>query len=164
MAVGAGLRNGRLGILGTCACRLFSQLGIFLLSSPATAPRPLLQSPLPSSGRLAAAPGVSPLRTSRRLARPLCGSLPPQPYLPWGSARGMTGSTPCSPVSSHTEERVTRTKVTLGNFYSDLIAQHEEREMGQKKLEKVMEEEDLRMNRNDARDQRMLGRKQSFFV
>ena len=36
--------------------------------------------------------------------------------------------------------------------------------MGQKKLEKVMEEEDLRMNRNDARDQHMLGRKQSFFV
>ena len=60
------------------------------------------------------------------------GRLPPQPYLPWGSARAMAGSTPCSPVSSHTKERVTRTKVTLGNFYSDLIAQHEEREIGQR--------------------------------
>lgn len=36
------------------------------------------------------------------------------------------------------------TKVTLENFYSNLIAQHEEREMRQKKLEKVMEEEGLK--------------------
>ncbi|XP_055258338.1 serine/threonine-protein kinase 38-like [Moschus berezovskii] len=36
------------------------------------------------------------------------------------------------------------TKVTLENFYSNLIAQHEEREMRQKKLEKAMEEEGLR--------------------
>uniref|UniRef100_A0AC11D363 Serine/threonine kinase 38 n=1 Tax=Ovis aries TaxID=9940 RepID=A0AC11D363_SHEEP len=41
----------------------------------------------------------------------------------------MTGSTPCSSMSSHTKERVTMTKVTLENFYSNLIAQHEEREM-----------------------------------
>ena len=36
------------------------------------------------------------------------------------------------------------TKVTLENFYSNLIAQHEEREMRQKKLEKVMEEGGLK--------------------
>uniref|UniRef100_A0A3B2W7M3 Serine/threonine kinase 38 n=1 Tax=Mus musculus TaxID=10090 RepID=A0A3B2W7M3_MOUSE len=41
----------------------------------------------------------------------------------------MTGSTPCSSMSNHTKERVTMTKVTLENFYSNLIAQHEEREM-----------------------------------
>ncbi|XP_019805302.1 serine/threonine-protein kinase 38 isoform X2 [Orcinus orca] len=56
----------------------------------------------------------------------------------------MTGSTPCSAMSNHTKERVTMTKVTLENFYSNLIAQHEEREMRQKKLEKVMEEEGLK--------------------
>uniref|UniRef100_A0A3B2WAZ4 Serine/threonine kinase 38 n=1 Tax=Mus musculus TaxID=10090 RepID=A0A3B2WAZ4_MOUSE len=56
----------------------------------------------------------------------------------------MTGSTPCSSMSNHTKERVTMTKVTLENFYSNLIAQHEEREMRQKKLEKVMEEEGLK--------------------
>ncbi|KAL7985252.1 hypothetical protein Chor_003822 [Crotalus horridus] len=47
-------------------------------------------------------------------------------------------------MSNHTKERVTMTKVTLENFYSNLIAQHEEREMRQKKLEKVMEEEGLK--------------------
>ncbi|XP_074920812.1 serine/threonine-protein kinase 38 [Chelonoidis abingdonii] len=56
----------------------------------------------------------------------------------------MTGPTPCSSMSNHTKERVTMTKVTLENFYSNLIAQHEEREMRQKKLEKVMEEEGLK--------------------
>lgn len=34
-----------------------------------------------------------------------------------------------SSMSNHTKERVTMTKVTLENFYSNLIAQHEEREM-----------------------------------
>ncbi|KAF7253766.1 Serine/threonine-protein kinase 38 [Varanus komodoensis] len=56
----------------------------------------------------------------------------------------MTGPAPCSSMSNHTKERVTMTKVTLENFYSNLIAQHEEREMRQKKLEKVMEEEGLK--------------------
>lgn len=41
----------------------------------------------------------------------------------------MTGPAPCSSMSNHTKERVTMTKVTLENFYSNLIAQHEEREM-----------------------------------
>ncbi|KAK7814859.1 hypothetical protein U0070_026360 [Myodes glareolus] len=63
-------------------------------------------------------------------------------FLP--AAMAMTGSTPCSSMSNHTKERVTMTKVTLENFYSNLIAQHEEREMRQKKLEKVMEEEGLK--------------------
>uniref|UniRef100_A0A8C6EB76 Uncharacterized protein n=1 Tax=Moschus moschiferus TaxID=68415 RepID=A0A8C6EB76_MOSMO len=39
---------------------------------------------------------------------------------------GMTASTPCSPMSSHTKERVTMTKVTLENFYNNLIPQLEE--------------------------------------
>ncbi|KAM9268488.1 serine/threonine-protein kinase 38 isoform 2-T2 [Morus bassanus] len=56
----------------------------------------------------------------------------------------MTGPTPCSSMSNHTKERVTMTKVTLENFYSNLIAQHEEREMRQKKLEQMMEEEGLK--------------------
>ncbi|ELK33809.1 Serine/threonine-protein kinase 38 [Myotis davidii] len=60
------------------------------------------------------------------------------------AAMAMTSSTPCSSMSNHTKERVTMTKVTLENFYSNLIAQHEEREMRQKKLEKVMEEEGLK--------------------
>uniref|UniRef100_A0A8C6FKG9 Uncharacterized protein n=1 Tax=Moschus moschiferus TaxID=68415 RepID=A0A8C6FKG9_MOSMO len=47
----------------------------------------------------------------------------------------MTGSTPCSSMSSHMKERVTMIKVTLGSFYSHLIAQHAEQEMRQKKLE-----------------------------
>ncbi|KAG5194774.1 hypothetical protein JEQ12_013050 [Ovis aries] len=52
----------------------------------------------------------------------------------------MTGSAPCSSMSSHTKERVTVTGVTLESFYSNLIAQHEEREMRRQKLEKLMGE------------------------
>ena len=59
-------------------------------------------------------------------------------------AMAMTGSTPCSSMSSHTKERVTVVKVTRENFYSNLFAQHEEREMRQKKLEKVIDEEALK--------------------
>uniref|UniRef100_A0A8C4RRC5 non-specific serine/threonine protein kinase n=1 Tax=Erpetoichthys calabaricus TaxID=27687 RepID=A0A8C4RRC5_ERPCA len=55
----------------------------------------------------------------------------------------MTGQTSCSSMSNHTKERVTMAKVTLENFYSNLIAQHEEREMRQQKLEKAMDEEGL---------------------
>ncbi|TSM20249.1 Serine/threonine-protein kinase 38-like [Bagarius yarrelli] len=47
------------------------------------------------------------------------------------------------PMSNHTRERVTVAKLTLENFYSTLLTQHEERETRQKKLEKVMEEEGL---------------------
>lgn len=46
-------------------------------------------------------------------------------------------------MSSHTRERVTVAKLTLENFYSNLILQHEERETRQKKLEVAMEEEGL---------------------
>ncbi|KAI4898494.1 hypothetical protein NFI96_020941, partial [Prochilodus magdalenae] len=55
----------------------------------------------------------------------------------------MTGQTSCSSMSNHTKERVTLAKVTLENFYSNLISQHEEREMRQQKLEKVMDQEGL---------------------
>uniref|UniRef100_A0A8D1WT34 non-specific serine/threonine protein kinase n=3 Tax=Sus scrofa TaxID=9823 RepID=A0A8D1WT34_PIG len=47
------------------------------------------------------------------------------------------------PMSNHTRERVTVAKLTLENFYSNLILQHEERETRQKKLEVAMEEEGL---------------------
>ncbi|RLV90030.1 hypothetical protein DV515_00014581 [Chloebia gouldiae] len=66
------------------------------------------------------------------------------PVLSAISTMAMTGPTPCSSMSNHTKERVTMTKVTLENFYSNLIAQHEEREMRQKKLEQMMEEEGLK--------------------
>ncbi|TRY66878.1 hypothetical protein DNTS_033042 [Danionella cerebrum] len=55
----------------------------------------------------------------------------------------MTSQTTCSSMSNHTKERVTMAKVTLENFYSNLISQHEEREMRQQKLEKVMDQEGL---------------------
>lgn len=41
----------------------------------------------------------------------------------------MTSQSSCSSMSNHTKERVTMAKVTLENFYSNLISQHEEREM-----------------------------------
>nr|XP_012998328.1 serine/threonine-protein kinase 38-like [Cavia porcellus] len=53
------------------------------------------------------------------------------------------GTTTTFPMSNHTRERVTVAKLTLENFYSNLILQHEERETRQKKLEVAMEEEGL---------------------
>lgn len=38
------------------------------------------------------------------------------------------GTTTSFPMSNHTRERVTVAKLTLENFYSNLITQHEERE------------------------------------
>ncbi|KAG7270809.1 hypothetical protein CRUP_037143 [Coryphaenoides rupestris] len=56
----------------------------------------------------------------------------------------VTGGTAAAlPMSNHTRERVTVAKLTLENFYSTLLTQHEEREMRQKKLEKVMDDEGL---------------------
>uniref|UniRef100_A0A8C6VXQ2 non-specific serine/threonine protein kinase n=1 Tax=Nothobranchius furzeri TaxID=105023 RepID=A0A8C6VXQ2_NOTFU len=56
----------------------------------------------------------------------------------------MTGGTAAAlPMSNHTRERVTVAKLTLENFYSTLLTQHEERETRQKKLEKAMDEEGL---------------------
>lgn len=46
-------------------------------------------------------------------------------------------------VSSHTVDKVNRAKLTLENYYSNLIAQHEERENRFKKLEKTMQDEGL---------------------
>uniref|UniRef100_A0A8D3DTG2 non-specific serine/threonine protein kinase n=1 Tax=Scophthalmus maximus TaxID=52904 RepID=A0A8D3DTG2_SCOMX len=53
------------------------------------------------------------------------------------------GTAATLPMSNHTRERVTVAKLTLENFYSTLLTQHEEREMRQKKLEKAMEDEGL---------------------
>ncbi|KAI5607203.1 serine/threonine-protein kinase 38, partial [Silurus asotus] len=41
----------------------------------------------------------------------------------------MRGHASGSLMSNHTKERVTMAKVTLENFYSTLVTQHEEREM-----------------------------------
>lgn len=46
-------------------------------------------------------------------------------------------------ISSHTQNKVTRAKVTLENYYQNLVTQHHERESRQKKLEDKMEEEGL---------------------
>ncbi|KAI4587116.1 hypothetical protein MJG53_004903 [Ovis ammon polii x Ovis aries] len=54
-------------------------------------------------------------------------------------------------------------KVTLENFYSNLIAQHEEQEMRQKKLEKVMEEEGLKAAEKRLRSTCSEGNKVSSF-
>ncbi|KAL6058936.1 hypothetical protein STEG23_022124, partial [Scotinomys teguina] len=125
--------EGYRGALAPPRCRLFRQLGFFLLSSPVAARRP----------RSLGVPGVS--RSLSGCLHAASAPSPPAPRPPSpGSAMAMTGSTPCSSMSNHTKERVTMTKVTLENFYSNLIAQHEEREMRQKKLEKVMEEEGLK--------------------
>lgn len=46
-------------------------------------------------------------------------------------------------ISNHTIDKVTRAKVTLENYYSNLISQHEERETRYRKLEETMEEDGL---------------------
>uniref|UniRef100_A0A669R3H6 non-specific serine/threonine protein kinase n=2 Tax=Neognathae TaxID=8825 RepID=A0A669R3H6_PHACC len=116
--------------LGPCGWAVGAVLGVRRLSRG----RALLGSAdVPSRGRRVPAP-----RSQR------CGPLLTAPFPRGGSAMAMTGPTPCSSMSNHTKERVTMTKVTLENFYSNLIAQHEEREMRQKKLEQMMEEEGLK--------------------
>ncbi|RXN17824.1 serine threonine- kinase 38-like isoform X2 [Labeo rohita] len=63
---------------------------------------------------------------------------------PKETSMAMTGGMAAPlPMSNHTRERVTVAKLTLEHFYSTLLTQHEEREMRQKKLEKVMDEEGL---------------------
>ncbi|KAI2642967.1 Serine/threonine-protein kinase 38 [Labeo rohita] len=74
------------------------------------------------------------------------------------------GHVSSSLMSNHTKERVTMAKVTLENFYSNLITQHEEREMRQQKLEKVMDEEGLpdeertRLGLDDFESLKVIGR------
>ncbi|XP_060551627.1 serine/threonine-protein kinase tricornered-like isoform X1 [Ruditapes philippinarum] len=46
-------------------------------------------------------------------------------------------------ISNHTLDKVTRAKVTLENYYSNLISQNEERETRYRKLEETMEEDGL---------------------
>ncbi|XP_032816022.1 serine/threonine-protein kinase 38-like [Petromyzon marinus] len=61
----------------------------------------------------------------------------------------MTGAS--IPMSVHTQDKVTRTKVTLENYYCNLQAQHEERETRQKNLERVMDEEGLTDDEKDTK-------------
>ncbi|XP_025846608.2 serine/threonine-protein kinase 38 isoform X1 [Vulpes vulpes] len=145
----APLRGGGLGCLGPSALPSFPAVGALPVVLTRSRPRPQPRSPLrvPRSWLVGAGLPLG-LRVSagRRGRWPggVRGRPPPPALLSRGSAMAMTGSTPCSSMSNHTKERVTMTKVTLENFYSNLIAQHEEREMRQKKLEKVMEEEGLK--------------------
>lgn len=46
-------------------------------------------------------------------------------------------------ISNHTIDKVTKAKMTLENYYSNLISQHEERETRYRKLEETMEEDGL---------------------
>lgn len=46
-------------------------------------------------------------------------------------------------ISSHTVDKVTKTKLTLETYYTNLISQHEERETRQRQLEQLMEQEGL---------------------
>jgi len=46
-------------------------------------------------------------------------------------------------ISNHTVEKVAKAKLTLENYYSNLVAQHEERETRQRLLEVSMEKEGL---------------------
>eukprot|EP00058_Branchiostoma_floridae_P005434 XP_002590922.1 hypothetical protein BRAFLDRAFT_101072 [Branchiostoma floridae] len=55
------------------------------------------------------------------------------------------------PISTHTQDKVTRAKVTLENFYHNLEIQHEERESRQQKLEKTMVEEGLTIEEKEER-------------
>ncbi|XP_063135295.1 serine/threonine-protein kinase 38 isoform X3 [Rattus norvegicus] len=140
------------GSWGSSCCPLPSRLGS---RAPSASPARRGRSRAARSSRLcrlcrrrprASLPPGSVFSGSFSLCSPGCPGCPgtPPPGLVELFAMAMTGSTPCSSMSNHTKERVTMTKVTLENFYSNLIAQHEEREMRQKKLEKVMEEEGLK--------------------
>ncbi|XP_074661024.1 serine/threonine-protein kinase 38-like isoform X2 [Tubulanus polymorphus] len=57
------------------------------------------------------------------------------------------------PVSSHTVDKVTKAKVTLENYYSNLIAQHDERTNRHRLLEQTMEEEGLSDEQKNERRQ-----------
>ncbi|KAL3841319.1 hypothetical protein ACJMK2_019481 [Sinanodonta woodiana] len=56
-------------------------------------------------------------------------------------------------ISNHTIDKVTKAKVTLENYYSNLIAQHEERETRYRLLEQSMEEEGLTAEQKNERRQ-----------
>ncbi|KAI8481728.1 Serine/threonine-protein kinase 38 [Branchiostoma belcheri] len=62
-----------------------------------------------------------------------------------------TGDALNFPISTHTQDKVTRAKVTLENFYHNLGIQHEERESRQQKLEKTMVEEGLTSEEKEER-------------
>ncbi|XP_064634213.1 serine/threonine-protein kinase 38-like isoform X2 [Lineus longissimus] len=56
-------------------------------------------------------------------------------------------------VSSHTEDKVTKAKVTLENYYTNLLAQHQDRENRYRRLEQSMEEEGLSDEQKSERRQ-----------
>ncbi|XP_041366756.1 serine/threonine-protein kinase 38-like [Gigantopelta aegis] len=58
-----------------------------------------------------------------------------------------------APISNHTIDKVTKAKVTLENYYSNLISQHEERENRYRLLEQSMEEEGLSDEQKSERRQ-----------
>ncbi|KAK6973349.1 serine/threonine-protein kinase 38-like protein [Biomphalaria glabrata] len=47
------------------------------------------------------------------------------------------------PISTHTIDKVTKAKVTLENYYTNLVSQNDERESRSRRLEKTMDEEGL---------------------
>lgn len=55
-------------------------------------------------------------------------------------------------VSNHTKEKATRAKVTLENYYANLIAQHQERESRMKVLERSMDGEGLSEDQKQVRE------------
>ncbi|XP_046569457.1 LOW QUALITY PROTEIN: serine/threonine-protein kinase 38-like [Haliotis rubra] len=57
------------------------------------------------------------------------------------------------PISNHTIDKVTKAKVTLENYYSNLISQAEERETRYRLLEQSMEEEGLSDEQKSERRQ-----------
>lgn len=56
-------------------------------------------------------------------------------------------------ISGHTIDKVTKAKVTLENYYSNLISQHEEREHRYRHLERSMEEDGLSDEQKNQRRQ-----------
>lgn len=56
-------------------------------------------------------------------------------------------------ISNHTIDKVTKAKVTLENYYSNLISQHEEREHRYRHLERSMEEDGLNDEQKNQRRQ-----------
>ncbi|XP_059161991.1 serine/threonine-protein kinase tricornered-like isoform X4 [Physella acuta] len=56
-------------------------------------------------------------------------------------------------ISNHTIDKVTKAKVTLENYYSNLVSQNDERESRYRRLEKTMDEEGLSEEQKSERRQ-----------
>ena len=70
---------------------------------------------------------------------------------PQGLGGATRTTTTTTAVSDHTKEKATRAKVTLENYYANLIAQHQERESRMKVLERSMNEEGLSEEQKQVR-------------